>query len=1404
VPVRLDLAALRRRTEPPPALLRGLVPAAVRRAASVQADGSLAARLSGQGEQEARRTLLALVRAQAATVLGHGDADAVGPGTAFRELGFDSLTAVDLRNRLNTATGLRLPATLVFDHPTPVALAGLLTERLTGGAAAARTTRTGTRAADPAEPIAIVAMSCRYPGGVRGPEDLWALVADGGDAISAFPADRGWRSRPVPGGFVHEGGFLYDAADFDPGFFGISPREAAGMDPQQRLLLETSWEVLERAGIDPASLRGSATGVYAGVMHSEYAARLGDVPEELKAHLSNGTANSVASGRVAYALGLEGPAVTVDTACSSSLVALHLAAQALRDGDCTLAIAGGATVMAAPTTFVEFARQGGLAGDGRCKSFADAADGSGFGEGVGVLLLARLSDARRAGHPVLAVVRGTAINSDGGSNGLTAPNGPAQQRVIRQALAAARLSTVDVDVVEAHGTGTRLGDPIEAQAVLATYGQDRDRPLWLGSVKSNLGHTQAAAGVAGVIKMVMALRNDTLPATLHVDRPAGEVDWTSGAVELLTEPRPWPAGARPRRAGVSSFGVSGTNAHAIIEEAPAGPSATAARRDLPATPWLLSGRSPAAVRSQATRLLAHLDDERDLDVAFSLATTRTAHEQRAAVVGTSRDELVAGLSALARGESPVVAAAREPHVAFLFPGQGAQRPGMGRLLAFPAFTEAFDAVCASLAPHLDRPLPDVMDTDLLDQTGYTQPALFAVEVALFRLAESWGLRPGHLIGHSIGELAAAHVAGVFDLDDAATLVAARGRLMQELPRGGAMIAIEAAEAEVVPALIPGADLAAINGPLAVVVSGDEDAVTSVADAFAAEGRRTKRLRVSHAFHSARMDAVLDEFAAVAGKLTYHEPRIPVVSNVTGEPATEEELCSPEYWVRHVREPVRFLDGMRTLADAGVTVFAELGPDRVLTSAAQDCLAERDGITYLTVPKHGADAVRMAAEAHVRGCVVDWPAVYAGTGAQRADLPTYAFQRDRFWLDAPAGQRTAPGAHPLLGAAVPLATSGGVLFTGTLSPSTHPWLTGHRVAGAILLPGAAVLEMALHAAAHTGAAGVAELMLAAPLVFADDTDEVGFQLTVGDADEHGHRPVELHARRGDEPWQRHASGSLGEPDGPDILAEPGEWPPRDAVPADVAALRATLVAAGFEYGPLFGGLRTAWTRGAETFAEVALPPGAELDAARYGIHPALLDAALQAIGLNTRQEGLPFVWRGARAQGGATRLRVRLSVVDDAVRVLLTDEADAPVLSVASLSLRPLDTGHLGARPAPLYRVDWQAVPVAGDPATGTVGRWAVIGGQAAGPDARTYPDVAAFLAADGAADVTADVTAHVVPAPAGEPPAAVRHAVTETLSLLHAWLDGDRDPAATLAVVTRGGLPGAAVRGMVRSAQSEH
>jgi acyl transferase domain-containing protein/acyl carrier protein len=874
------------------------------------------------------------------------------------------------------------------------------------------------------EPVAIIGMACRFPGGVRSPEDLWRLVAEGRDAIGDFPADRGWDTEelydPDPArhgkSSTRQGGFLYDAAEFDAEFFGISPREAVTIDPQQRLLLEVTWEAWERAGIDPDSVRGSDTGVFVGVMYDDYATRLSRIPIEHEGFVGTGSAGSVASGRIAYAFGLEGPALTIDTACSSSLVGMHLAADALRKGDCALALAGGVTVMASPRVFIEFSRQRGLAPDGRCKPFAAAADGTGWSEGAGMVLLERLSDAQRNGHRILGLVRGSAVNSDGASNGLTAPSGPSQERVIRRALAEARIGADQVDAVEAHGTGTTLGDPIEAHALLATYGRDRPpgRPLWLGSVKSNLGHTQAAAGVAGVIKMLLAMEHGLLPLSLHVDEPSQHVDWASGSVSVLTEVVEWPDVGRPRRAAVSSFGISGTNAHVILEQAPQ-PEVPAvveplARRVLP---WVLSAKSEQALVAQASGLAAHVRRHpglRPLDVAHTLAAHRSSFPHRAIILGEDSDEFISGLTGFAEGRpsSAVVrgtAAQSGGGLAMLFSGQGSQRVGMGGGLAevFPVFDDAVEEVVSWCGGWLG----DVLRGEVgLDRTECVQPALFAVGLGLFRLWESWGVIPDFVAGHSVGELVAACVSGVLSVEDACAVVCARGRLMQGLPGEGGMLAVQATEETILPLLAGREDrlgLAAINGPRSLVISGELAAVEELDRLLAGQGRKTRRLNVNHAFHSPLMEPMLAEFRAVVEGVSYRPPRIPLVSAVTGELAIVETLCSPEYWVRHVRDTVRFADVVTTLHTLGTRTFVELGPDAVLAPLVGESLSgDADSAVVASLRRDRPEVRTMiaaAAKLHSKGRTLGWDAMLP-EGARRVDLPHYAFQHRRYWLDAP--------------------------------------------------------------------------------------------------------------------------------------------------------------------------------------------------------------------------------------------------------------------------------------------------------------------------------------------------------------------------------------------------------------------
>ncbi|SPM36416.1 erythronolide synthase, modules 3 and 4, partial [Mycobacterium rhizamassiliense] len=1434
-PARIDLGALRAHAVAIPPMFTDLVNAPTRRRvddslAAAKSKSALAHRLQGLPEAEQHAVLLDLVRSHIATVLGNISAEAIDPDKAFQELGFDSLTAVEMRNRLKTATGLALSPTLIFDYPTPNGLATYMRTELAGVPQEVKQVNV-VRVTDD-DPIVIVGMSCRYPGGVNSPEDLWNMLTEGRDVLTEFPSDRGWNlaglynaDPDVPGScYTRTGGFVDGVADFDSAFFGIAPSEALAMDPQQRMFLELSWEALERSGIEPGSLRGSATGVFAGVYTQGYGI---GAPPAAEGFRLTGQSSSVASGRISYVLGLEGPAVSVDTACSSSLVALHMAAQSLRSGECDLALAGGVTVNATPDIFVEFSRMRGLSVDGRCKAYAGAADGTGFSEGGGMLVVERLSDAQRLGHPVLAVVRGSAINQDGASNGLTAPNGPSQQRVVRAALANAGLSATEVDVVEGHGTGTTLGDPIEAQALLATYGQGRSEPLWLGSIKSNIGHTQAAAGVAGVIKMVLSMRHEMLPATLHVDEPSPHVDWSMGSVSLLTEPHPWPSQGGLRRAGVSSFGISGTNAHVIVEAPPAGSETVADRPAVPVAPWPLSAKSAVSLRSQAARLAEYLRAHDDLalaDVGWSLAA-RSSFEHRAVLVGDGRDSLLSGLDELAGDDlaGSVIRGTATPggKTVFVFPGQGSQLLGMGSELhaAYPVFAEAFDAVLAELDQHLLRPLRDVIwgqDENLLHTTEFAQPALFAVEVALFRLLESWGVHPDFVLGHSIGELSAAHVAGVLSLKNAAVLVAARGRFMQALPSGGAMVAVQATEDEVRPLLVPfqqdQVGIAAVNGPASVVISGTEDAVLAIADRLRADGRRVHRLAVSHAFHSPLMDAMIDEFGTVAAGLTVAKPVIPVVSNVTGQLAADD-FGTAAYWKRHVREAVRFADSVRFVHAAGGSRFLEVGPSSGLTASIEELLAFEESAAAVTTmsalrkdrpePLALTDAL---ARGFVAGMDVDWRGAL-GT-ASFIELPTYAFERRRFWLSgdgAPAdaaGLGLAAGEHALLGAVVDLPASGGVVLTGRLSPATQGWLNDHAVGGVVLFPGAGFVELAIRAGDEVGCGVVDELNLAAPLVFPAG-GSVAVQVVVGGADDSGTRAVSVFSRAdAGSGWLLHAEGVLNtgsiQPS-TDLSA----WPPVGAVPVDIGDGYEQLAERGYDYGPAFRGLTSMWRRGDEVFAEVTLPADAGVSVSGFGVHPVMLDAALHAVMLASDSDELPpgsmlvpFSWQQVSLHAaGAAAVRARIVPVSpSSVSIELADGLGLPVLSVASMVARPVTDQQLLAAvsssgPDRLFEVIWSAQPAA-DVQPVTVSAWG----------ATESDDVEAAAVLFESAPVAGDVVTEVY--------AATR----AVLPVLQSWLSRDR--AATLVVSTRGAmalpgedvtdLAGAAVWGLVRSAQTEH
>ncbi|MEU0878707.1 SDR family NAD(P)-dependent oxidoreductase [Lentzea sp. NPDC005914] len=1309
-------------------------------------------------DQRERRSMLELVCAHTAAVSGRAS---LGPGQtskAFKELGFDSPMSSQLRNRLAAATGLAPATSVVFDHPTPEALAQHLTEL------AGESTQDVAETApvvDTQDPVVIVGMACRLPGDVRSPEDLWRLLMDEGDAISDFPADRGWRVEDLydPDGtragtsYVRQGGFLHDAAQFDPAFFGISPREAAAMDPQQRLLLETSWECLEHAGIDPAVLRGSRTGVFTGLISQEYGPRLTEGIAGAEGYLLTGTTPSVASGRIAYALGLEGPAVTVDTACSASLFALHLACQAVRLGECDQALAGGATVMPAPGMFVELSKQGALSPDGRCKAFSDDADGTGWAEGAGIVLVERLSTARRLGHQVLAVVRGSAVNSDGASNGLTAPNGSAQRKVIKQALASAGLKPADVQVVEAHGTGTKLGDPIEANAILATYGQDRVEPVVLGSLKSSVGHTQAAAGVAGVIKMVLALRNGIVPRTLHVTNPTSRVDWTSGSVQLATSTELWPAVDGPKRAAVSSFGISGTNAHLVLEEAPV--EVSPVRADVPESPlvWALSGKTPTALRAQAEELLDHLAEHPELradDIGYSLATTRSAFPHRAFVVG---DDLLYGVRAIAAGEpAPNVVrgvAEIEGGVVFVFPGQGSQWVGMaGELLeASPVFAEAFAECSAAVESFVDFKVADVLgDQAELERIEVLQPVLFTVMVSLARLWQTFGVEPSAVVGHSQGEIAAAHIAGALSLRDAARLVVLRSKLFADELVGNGAVASVALPADDVRARIDDRlSLAGVNGPTACTVAGPLAALEEFVAGCEEDGIRARVVPSTVASHCAQVEPLRERLIELIGTLTPAAGRIPFYSTVSGGLVDTRELTA-EYWFTNARQPVNFVGALGSLFADGHRVFVEASPHPVLTVGVQDTAEASDvavaAVGSLRRGEGGLVRFLMSvAEVNAAGVPVKWdfPA------AQRVELPTYAFQRQRYWI-APTTGGASTGEHRFLTSKVDLA-DGGAVWSGQVSLDDDAWLADHAAMDVVLLPGTAFLEMAAHAGASVGCDVVDELILQAPLALPAE-GSVELQVVLG-----GDRSITIYARpASDAPWTVHASGSVseGETSGIDVV-----WPPTGAA---VEVSYDSLDRMGYQYGPMFQGLKALWRDGDDLYAEVEL--GDAVDGFR--LHPALLDAALHALPL-TADKGvrLPFSWSGVRIAGvKASTLRVLLTPSGDGTSLVATDADGKLVISAESLVLR---APALTDVPKPL-RVRWVSAP-------------------------------------EGSADV-ADAVVHEI-APNGD--------VVDALRLVQDSLADDR----VVVIVTRGAvaargsedvsdLAAASVWGLVRSAQSEH
>ncbi|MFG3102531.1 SDR family NAD(P)-dependent oxidoreductase [Streptomyces sp. NPDC048182] len=1306
------------------------------------------------------------------------------------------------------------------------------------------------------EPVALVGMACRFPGGVASAEDLWDLVAAGKDAIEDFPTDRGWDLEalyhPDPAhygtSYVRHGGFVDDAGSFDADFFGISPREALAMDPQQRLMLETSWELFERSGIDPATLKGSRTGVYAGVSSEDYLSQLPRIPDGFEGHATTGSLTSVISGRVAYTYGLEGPAVTVDTACSSSLVAIHLAAQALRQRECDLALAGGVLVLSSPLMFTEFCRQRGLSPDGRCKPFAAAADGTGFSEGIGLILLERLSDARRNGRNILAVIRGSAVNQDGASNGLTAPNDAAQEQVIRAALANARLTAADVDAVEAHGTGTRLGDPIEAGALLATYGRHRERPLLLGSLKSNIGHTHATAGVAGVIKTVMAMRNGMVPATLHVEELSPHVDWDSGAVEVVTTPTRWPDTGRPRRAGISAFGISGTNAHLILEQAPE-PEKAASEAPDPAddpvvVPWVVSGRTGEALRGQARRLGEFVEGDpgvSEVEVGWSLVATRSVFEHRAVVVGESREELTAGLEAVASGGvSPDVvsgvAGSVGPGPVLVFPGQGSQWVGMGaRLLEeSPVFAARIAECEQALSAYVDWSLTGVLrgDGGELSRVEVVQPVLWAVMVSLAAVWEDYGVKPAAVIGHSQGEMAAACVAGALSLEDAARVVAVRSEALRRLQGHGDMASLGTG-AEQAGELIAGRSgvvVAAVNGPASTVISGPPAEVAAVVADAESLGLRARVIDVGYASHGPQIDEIHDQLTERLAGIQPAATEVAFYSTVTAERMADTTGLDAEYWVTNLRRQVRFADTVETLLADGYRLFIEASPHPVLTLGIEETIEQAD-VPATVVPTlrrdHGdtTQLARAAAHAFTAGAGIDWHRWFPTEPAtpRTVDLPTYAFQRRRYWLaDAVArgidGTRSGAGhgsGHAQLPTSVALA-DGGLVLNGHVSAKGGGWVGEHVVAGTVLVPGAALVEWVLRAADEAGCATLDELTLQAPLVL-PDAGGLQVQVAVGPADEQGRCGVSVYSRpeRAEQDgtgWLCHAVGELGREPAARPRQETGQWPPAGAEPVELDGFYGRVAADGYAYGPAFQGLRALWRHGPDLLAEVELPEQAGPPAG-FGIHPALLDAALHPL-LARREpdpadEGqvrLPFTWSGVSLWATeATAVRVRLAGpgggTEDTVRLTVTDPAGGPVLDVAELRLRPTSAQQVraaaGSGTDGLYETRWTPLPVPAsdsDPIEVTA-----LDGLDLGEPAADVPAPAVVLAAVDTSD--------------GDELAVT----TRVLALVQEFLAAPSLEQARLALVTRGAmdvdgsgvlhgpdLAGAAVWGLVRSAQSEN
>ncbi len=1217
------------------------------------------------------------------------------------------------------------------------------------------------------EPVAIVGLGCRFPGGPD-PDAFWQLLRDGRDAIGETPPDR-WDidayydpDPDAPGKMsTRWGGFLDRVDRFDPQFFGITPREAITMDPQQRLLLEVSREALEQAAIPADSLFGSRTGVFVGIVNNDYSQLQlsGGDNGQIDAYFGSGSAHSIASGRLSYLLGLRGPSISIDTACSASLVAVHLAVQSLRLGECDMAIVGGTNVILVPETTIALSKFHMMAPDGRCKAFDARADGFVRGEGCGVVILKRQSDALADGDNIIALIRGSAVNQDGPSSGLTAPSGPAQEAVIREALANGGVEPGDVTYVEAHGTGTTLGDPIEVQALAAALGPSRSAPVLIGSVKTNIGHLESAAGIAGLIKAALALRHRAIPPSLHLQEPNPFIPWSQLPVTVVTQATPWPDGA-PRVAGVSSFGFSGTNAHIVLEAAPepaplADEPSSAPSASRPLHLLTLSARHDAALRELAGQFHHHLTTRSDdlADVAYTANSGREHLSHRLALIAASKDEARQQLAAVAAGDAPAgvvlgrVHSSDKPKIAFLFTGQGSQYAGMARQLyqTQPAFRAALDQCDQLLRPHLDRPLLDVLFDEPpaedspppIDQTGYTQPALFAVEYALARLWQSWGVEPNFVMGHSVGEYVAACLAGVFSLGDGLKLIAARGRLMQSLPAGGRMVAILANEAQVAAAVAARADqvaIAAVNGPENVVISGAGAAVQAIVDAFGAEGVKSRPLTVSHAFHSPLMDPMLDEFARAAAEVAYAPPRLKLVSNVTGEVAGRDTLTHAAYWREHARRPVRFAAAIETLRARGVELFLEIGPHPTLSAMGQRCLPDGAGV-WLPSLRRGRDdwqqMLHSLGSLYVHGAVIDWPGFDRGFSRRRLALPTYPFQRARYWIEnkQPQPGRLAPDPlpyvpadrsgpeparpHPLLGQRLRSALKESQ-FLSALRPDALSFLADHRVHGVSILPATGFIELALAAAAswNDQSPRVEGLIIREALLAPDDGRVIQTVLNPLDERRADFRVFSLETGDGREAWRLHAEGRLvaGQPSTTreiDLEAIRARCPQEVTAEAHYQQLGAH----GLDFGPSLRGVERVWRRDGEALGEVSLPAPYARETASYQFHPALLDACLQVLSAALGDSGgdafLPIGLDSFQMAGWpATRLWSLVTVhKPDNGRagtisgdITVTDETGQVIAELRGLHLRRVNPAMLNASPANelddwLYELVWR--PAAG-------------------------------------------------------------------------------------------------------------